>query len=550
MTALAVLGLEVRSNQVRQAKGDLDKLSTSARAAAGSSDALASASNRVETGARGAAAATQSQAAATRALRVSSNMLAFRQRQLAVQSLDVAQSLALGMPPMMVAIQQGGQIAGIYAGQGGVAGAFKEAAGAVGRFARAHPVAIAATIALGAATFGLRNEINAASDVTVGFGDIFMATMQELAAGAMSVAGPAISSLGTLFATVSNGILDGIKLVGNSIINTFEFAIKSVVAMWNGLPAAFSDLGVRAAQGLIDKIVNMAREAVSIYNGMMASLGLHDMQAGSPHSVVPGYTIPNANEGAAASLMGGLSESYADTFSNDRVGDFLDRVSERAVTLARSADDAADAVGRAGREAANASAPMDLLGNSMQAANDNMASWKQTFTGFFSDFSSQLQQGASVWDAFKSAGMNALNNIASKLVDMASQNLFGGLFGGGGGGFLSGLFGSIPGFANGTLSAPGGLAMVGERGPELVNLPRGSQVFPNHALGGASSQSLSIRVINQGEPVEARVGQQRQTNDGLQLDVIIDQIGAQKMATPGSNMNKTLKSMGAGFPLR
>lgn len=34
-------------------------------------------------------------------------------------------------------------------------------------------------------------------------------------------------------------------------------------------------------------------------------------------------------------------------------------------------------------------------------------------------------------------------------------------------------------FAGGTNYAPGGLALVGEQGPELVNLPRGSQVFSN-----------------------------------------------------------------------
>ena len=34
-------------------------------------------------------------------------------------------------------------------------------------------------------------------------------------------------------------------------------------------------------------------------------------------------------------------------------------------------------------------------------------------------------------------------------------------------------------FATGTTNAPGGMALVGERGPELVNLPRGSQVIPN-----------------------------------------------------------------------
>lgn len=41
----------------------------------------------------------------------------------------------------------------------------------------------------------------------------------------------------------------------------------------------------------------------------------------------------------------------------------------------------------------------------------------------------------------------------------------------------------VPGFAEGTTFAPGGLAVVGERGPELVNLPRGSQVAPNGSFG-------------------------------------------------------------------
>ena len=45
----------------------------------------------------------------------------------------------------------------------------------------------------------------------------------------------------------------------------------------------------------------------------------------------------------------------------------------------------------------------------------------------------------------------------------------------------------IPFFASGTNSAPGGMAVVGENGPELVNLPRGAQVIPNHAIRNASS---------------------------------------------------------------
>jgi len=57
--------------------------------------------------------------------------------------------------------------------------------------------------------------------------------------------------------------------------------------------------------------------------------------------------------------------------------------------------------------------------------------------------------------------------------------------GGTGNNFFDGLLGSlIPKFADGTNFAPGGVALVGERGPELVNLPRGSSVTPNDQIGG------------------------------------------------------------------
>lgn len=79
---------------------------------------------------------------------------------------------------------------------------------------------------------------------------------------------------------------------------------------------------------------------------------------------------------------------------------------------------------------------------------------------------------------------------------------------GGGGGWLSALFGGVfrPNgaqaslaasgkitglFADGTNYAPGGLAIVGERGPELVDLPQGSQVFNTNKsaqmMGAANS---------------------------------------------------------------
>ena len=67
--------------------------------------------------------------------------------------------------------------------------------------------------------------------------------------------------------------------------------------------------------------------------------------------------------------------------------------------------------------------------------------------------------------------------------------------------------GFMPAFANGTSYAPGGMALVGERGPELVNLPRGSQVIPNHKLGrssGGSNISVNVDARGSNDPAAVR----------------------------------------------
>ncbi|ACI55688.1 hypothetical protein Rleg2_2414 [Rhizobium leguminosarum bv. trifolii WSM2304] len=89
-------------------------------------------------------------------------------------------------------------------------------------------------------------------------------------------------------------------------------------------------------------------------------------------------------------------------------------------------------------------------------------------------------------------GLGKFGTGLGSLGNTLSTGASGGAAAGGGGGFfgwLSGLFGGgqfakaqagllKPGlFADGTNYAPGGLSIVGERGPELVNLPQGSQVF-------------------------------------------------------------------------
>ena len=104
-------------------------------------------------------------------------------------------------------------------------------------------------------------------------------------------------------------------------------------------------------------------------------------------------------------------------------------------------------------------------------------------TGSFSQiFSTILTQGKGAWKALGDGFKNMLTEmLAQFLAKAAIFSLLKIITGGTGdlfkslGGFSKFVTGGM--FAEGTDSAPGGLSLVGERGPELVNLPKGSQVF-------------------------------------------------------------------------
>lgn len=90
----------------------------------------------------------------------------------------------------------------------------------------------------------------------------------------------------------------------------------------------------------------------------------------------------------------------------------------------------------------------------MRAAYDGLTSSGQTFL-------STIRSGGSVWDGFKSAGVSALDAISSKLMKMATDQLWTSAFGGSGGGnFFSNLFGG-GGSATSALPLPGSSAFIG-----------------------------------------------------------------------------------------
>jgi hypothetical protein len=127
---------------------------------------------------------------------------------------------------------------------------------------------------------------------------------------------------------------------------------------------------------------------------------------------------------------------------------------------------------------------------------NNTEAIRAIFADNFVDQLTQVVEGTkSVSDAFKAMA----KNIAAAINEIAAKNIAKAIFGdkGSGGGFFDDIFKSIgsflPAFAGGTSFAPGGMSLVGERGPEIVNLPRGASVTPNNRLGG-NVVSINVNV--------------------------------------------------------
>lgn len=152
----------------------------------------------------------------------------------------------------------------------------------------------------------------------------------------------------------------------------------------------------------------------------------------------------------------------------------------------------------------------DTLGQSVSEAFKGMltagASWKDGMKGIIQAVIDEL------WRLF----------VVQQIVGMVT-NFVGAAFGGGGGSAGVGATNVMQGVgskignvlkignnANGTPNWGGGLTWVGERGPELVNLPRGSQVIPAHRASQMGGGGVVVNVDARGSADPAAVRAQVQ----------------------------------------
>lgn len=134
----------------------------------------------------------------------------------------------------------------------------------------------------------------------------------------------------------------------------------------------------------------------------------------------------------------------------------------------------------------------------------------------FKLLSDSIQNGTDNWKEWGKVGLNALASILEALGAQLAAQAIAALFNPATLGLaaIAGI-GSVAAFggaalaraakdslANGTTFARGGATLVGERGPEIVNLPQGASVTPNHESNGMTSGNINI-TINSPETLNA-----------------------------------------------
>lgn len=201
-----------------------------------------------------------------RAFTRSAGQARMQMMNLGYQLNDIGMTLASGMNPMTVMIQQGSQIAQIYSGQGGVSQAFKDLSQlllSLGR--RLWPLAAIA------AGFGmLQREINKTSETQVSFMDTTKAVFQVLGRYIWEYIEGPVKGLQQAWNAVLDWIAENFKVFMNNVIRGGVQLVRILGETWELLPHLWHDTWTLIKNTTIDvveAIINFFK--VDFVNGVL-----------------------------------------------------------------------------------------------------------------------------------------------------------------------------------------------------------------------------------------------------------------------------------------
>jgi len=296
-----------------------------------------------------------------------------------------------------------------------------------------------------------------------------------------------ILAIGRLISRVG-GFGEAFGLVKDVSIEVWERVRQGAFLLAEGI--AGSAQAIQAAftsafAGIVRSFADMTAKMADTWNGFMKSVGVESNAVGFGAGFAESMDARAAHlKSSASAFNASLRRSVADL---NAPLDSLARLRESGAETEVSIDGVTESVAELGEElestggsTGKGSKALDELSEKTKTLKERMSETKEIMRGAFVGL---ITGAKSLGETLK----GLLASFAEMLANRAFERLWsGGLSGGNsGGGFLKNLFGGggflkgLLGFANGTPSAPGGLARINERGGEIINLPRGSQVIPH-----------------------------------------------------------------------
>lgn len=266
---------------------------------------------------------------------------------------------------------------------------------------------------------------------------------------------------------------------------------------------------------------------------------------------VEGHKIEMTQE---ADLLGRIDEDY---FILKEKYDLLNKAREAGITLNQEQT----------KYIEEESVKLGQQADALDKLNQRFDFAKSTTNSFFLDMNHALREGKTLWEAFGDAVTNVLGKILDKITEIGVDQLFAagksiGWFDSAGGTTSAGTGASVTAtnafggvwdhgiqkFATGgIISSPtlfgtrNGAGLMGEAGPEaIMPLTRGANGELGVKAEGTATAPVVVNVINNSDS-KATINQ-RQTSQGTEIDVVIDQLVADKLGTLGSASNTAMNT--------
>ncbi len=338
MTDLARLGIVITSEQAELAEDRLDGMAKAADRAEHATDDLATAARRA-----GGATATmntglRAQQAVLATTRGSLGLTATEGLNLSRQFTDIGVTAAMGMNPLMIAIQQGPQImdtfqmaatrtgTSIKAVMRGVGAAIWTAMAPLLPFIAAVGAAaavIGGTLALstralnkdfGDLTKGMKlteDQLENVKNRGVTMGDVVGGTLNYLRDIIWDRIGPAVTAIGEWFSNAMDVATRALITAVRAITGGFIGSFRAIRAIWGQLPAVMSDLAVSAVNATIravETMINSSVRGINLVIGaakQLATINPAFAAAGSMSFMTPVDLAEMANSNAGAARAAG-----------------------------------------------------------------------------------------------------------------------------------------------------------------------------------------------------------------------------------------------------